>query len=154
MVTITLRKPKPEEFELLADFQVVMAKETEEKILDPETVQKGVKHMMDNPSLGFYLVADVDGEPAGMSGVTYEWSDWRNGLFWWIQDVYVIKKFRNKGVWRAIYQKIRDDAKATEGVAGVRLYHAPENHTARSVYLKVGMEDCDYKLMELDFAST
>ena len=54
------------------------------------------KNFFNKPSLGFYLIAEIGKVSAGQLMITYEWSDWRNGLFLWIQSVYVEPKFRNK----------------------------------------------------------
>ena len=84
-------------------FNINMAMETENKKLDEQTVTKGVHKVFSSPSLGYYIIVK---DPSGILGclmITYEWSDWRNGLFWWIQSVYVKKEYRRKGVFRKMY---------------------------------------------------
>jgi ribosomal protein S18 acetylase RimI-like enzyme len=83
--------------------------------------------------------------------ITYEWSDWRNGVFWWIQSVHVEKPFRRQGVFRAIYSHVENRAKATPGVCGLRLYVENSNNRGQSTYESVGMTRTSYQLFETDF---
>lgn len=125
-----------------------MAWETEGKALDGETVAHGVRAVLDDPSKGFYLVAERDGEPVGGLMVTYEWSDWRNGAFWWIQSVYVEPDARRTGVFRALFASIREQARAA-GAVGLRLYVEVENRRAQHTYASLGMAQCPYHMFEL-----
>ncbi len=127
-----------------------MARETEEKELDPTTLQNGVAAVLADDSLGFYLIAEFEGEPAGSLMVTQEWSDWRNGMFWWIQSVYVLPKFRGRRVYSALHHAVCDRARDAGGVCGVRLYVDRENEHARNVYKKMGMDVSNYDLMEIE----
>ncbi len=105
-------------------FNAAMALETEGKTLDPITLIAGVEHLLQHPDLGFYLVAKTnDDKPVGTLMITYEWSDWRNGVFWWIQSVYVEKDYRGSGVFSALYDEVRRLAKIQNPpVCGMRLY--------------------------------
>ncbi|NQV64980.1 MAG: GNAT family N-acetyltransferase, partial [SAR86 cluster bacterium] len=84
-MTTIFRRATPADVAAIAAFNQAMAQETENKTLATGTILAGVERMISDPSLGFYLVAEADGGPVGCLGITFEWSDWRNGLFWWIQ---------------------------------------------------------------------
>jgi len=127
-----------------------MAVETENKELDIEILTAGVKALLDRPEHGFYLVARQDYRPIGSLMITYEWSDWRNGLFWWIQSVYVHPEARRQGVYRQLYERVKQMAVAARDVIGYRLYVEASNHTARRVYENLGMEPTTYRLYEAE----
>ena len=136
--------------EQVARFNQAMALETENKELLWDTIYAGVQRMVASPELGFYLVsgaADAD-VISGCLGVTFEWSDWRNGLFWWIQSVYVDPTCRGQGVFSTMYDRVIQMAEAERDVIGVRLYAERENHRALSTYFKLGMLETDYRLLE------
>ena len=128
-----------------------MALETEDMALDPATVGPGVEAVLADSSLGFYLVAEIDGHPAGQLMVTYEWSDWRNGLWWWIQSVYVRPEYRRRGVYSALHRHVADEARASGGVCGLRLYVEQENTTAQQVYRSLEMYPTRYHMYEVEF---
>ena len=134
--------------ETIAAFNEAMARETEGKTLDPATIRAGVRSLLSRPSLGFYLLAGEDGTPAGQLMITYEWSDWRCGVFWWIQSVYVRPGFRGKGVYRALHERVRQMAKEAGGVCGFRLYVEKENTAAQATYRRLGMHETRYLLFE------
>ncbi|GAA0700394.1 GNAT family N-acetyltransferase [Dyella marensis] len=127
-----------------------MAWETESKRLDPEVLARGVAAVFDEPRRGFYLVAERDGEPVGCLLVTYEWSDWRCGDFFWIQSVYVTASARRGGVFRAMYEAVVARAREARAV-GVRLYVETENERAQRTYAGLGMERCHYFMYEAGF---
>lgn len=148
---IKIRKAVPQDAVTIAGFNQAMALETESKQLEEDTVQNGVARMISDNDLGFYLVALFDDEIAGCLAITREWSDWRNGLFWWIQSVYVAREFRSKGVFSSLYQYVSDLAKKEEEVCGIRLYADKENERAIRTYLRLGMIETDYRLLEEEF---
>jgi ribosomal protein S18 acetylase RimI-like enzyme len=132
----------------LVDFNQAMALETEGKRLDPEKISSGVSAVFNDASKGFYVVAENDGEIVGGLMVTYEWSDWRNGWFWWIQSVYVLPAGRGKGVYRRLYEFVKKRAEEEGGVCGFRLYVEKENERAQTVYEKLGMHRTYYLMFE------
>jgi GNAT superfamily N-acetyltransferase len=83
---------------------------------------------------------------------TYEWSDWRNGCFWWIQSVYVTRSARGQGVFRRLFEQIRTLARAEPGVCGLRLYVERDNSRAQKTYRQCGLMDPGYFVMEDDFS--
>lgn len=137
----------------LARWNRAMAMETEDKSLDPERTLRGVQGVFDDPRRGFYLVAEREGVPVGGLLVTYEWSDWRNGDFWWIQSVYVEAEARRTGVFRALYDEVIRRARAA-GAVGVRLYVERANRVAQSTYAALGMRSSDYLMFETIFGSS
>ncbi|HVY68336.1 MAG TPA: GNAT family N-acetyltransferase, partial [Verrucomicrobiae bacterium] len=135
----------------IAEFNIRLARETESKALEPERVRGGVEALINDPAKGFYFVAEADGEVAGQICVTFEWSDWRNGNFWWIQSVYVLAEQRGKGIFTALFQHVEKLARDRQDVCGLRLYVEQENHRAQQVYEKLGLGLAPYHVREIDF---
>jgi GNAT superfamily N-acetyltransferase len=131
----------------LAAWNAAMAWETEAKRLDPELLARGVAGVFDEPRRGFYLVAERDGAAVGGLLVTYEWSDWRDGDFWWIQSVYVAPGARRGGVFRLRHAEVVRRAREA-GAVGVRLYVETENQRAQATYEGLGMQRCHYFMYE------
>ncbi|MFO0546896.1 MAG: N-acetyltransferase [Polyangiaceae bacterium] len=129
-----------------------MATETEGRELDRETLRRGVGALLEDPSHGFYCVAIRQGSVVGQLMVTFEWSDWRAGQFWWIQSVYVHPEHRRTGVYRALHEHVVGRARAQGGVVGVRLYVERENTRAQRTYEALGMKRAVYDMFEIDFS--
>jgi GNAT superfamily N-acetyltransferase len=132
----------------IAEFNRRMAWETEHKTLDQRTLAKGVAAVLADPAKGFYLVADLDGESVGQLLVTPEWSDWRDGWFWWVQSVYVREDARRRGVFRGLFDEVVRLAAAAGDVVGVRLYVERDNTRAQQTYRSLGMAETGYRLYE------
>jgi GNAT superfamily N-acetyltransferase len=128
-----------------------MGRETEGILLDKSRLQKGVEGILRDPMKGFYLVAESKGEIVGQMMITREWSDWRNGYFWWIQSVYVLPSSRKKGVYRALHERIVTAGKRRKDICGIRLYVDRHNSRAQRVYKKLGMKNSNYEMFEEDF---
>ena len=135
----------------IINFNINMAMETENKKLDEQTVTQGVRKVFSSPSLGYYIIVKNTSGILGCLMITYEWSDWRNGLFWWIQSVYVKKEYRRKGVFRKMYNFIHAKAISDKKCTGIRLYVENNNFIAQKVYTNLGMVETYYKLFEEDF---
>jgi ribosomal protein S18 acetylase RimI-like enzyme len=134
--------------EAIARYNVAMAMETEHKTLDDTTVLSGVRSLMNQPGAGFYLVAENFEEVVGCLLVTFEWSDWRDGNFWWIQSVYVAPSHRRHGVFRQLYDCVMRKARKQGNVCGVRLYVERDNLTAQATYRQLGMVETAYRIFE------
>ena len=154
--TISIRQATTSDIDIIAQFNQAMALETENKTLQAETIQNGVTRMIQQPAMGFYLVAEIQTdddttEVCGCLGITYEWSDWRNGLFWWIQSVFIDQQHRRKGVFGKLYQRVTELAKEQPDACGIRLYVERENTNAQKTYHALGMIETEYNLLEVEF---
>ncbi|NKE69474.1 GNAT family N-acetyltransferase [Candidatus Manganitrophus noduliformans] len=143
-----IRPAVEEDTERLVAFNRAMAKETEGLDLPMETVSAGVAALLKQPQYGFYLVAEINGEVVGGLMVTYEWSDWRDGLFWWLQSVYVLPSQRGKGIYKRLYAAVKRRAIERGDVCGFRLYVERENRRAQETYRALGMAETHYKIYE------
>lgn len=150
---ITIGPAAPADLETIVVFNLAMARETEQRALHEQTVRRGVRAVLEDPRLGVYYVARIRGTVSGQMMITYEWSDWRNGLFWWIQSVYVTPAYRASGVYRALHRHVEALARRSPGVCGLRLYVESENTVAQQVYERLGMNRTSYRLYEMDWPS-
>lgn len=146
-MSITVRAAASGDVDRIVRYNRAMARETEDRELDPGVVRAGVEALLADPRRGTYWIAERDGEVAGQALVTTEWSDWRNAEIWWIQSVYVEPGHRRGGVYRALHRHVRERARE-EGAAGLRLYVDRGNRRARSVYAELGMEEARYVMYE------
>jgi len=144
---ITIRKATPEDASQIIDFQQKMAWETEKMHLMAETISKGVNAVFSDTSRGQYWVAEDNNIVIASLLITYEWSDWRNANVWWFQSVYVLPENRRTGIFRSMYQHIKNEAEK-ENIAGLRLYVETNNITAQNTYENLGMKSLHYKMYE------
>lgn len=152
-MSITIRAAQRGDLAALADFNVAMALETEGKTLDRATLTRGIAGVFDEPRRGFYLCAVDGGTVVGGLLVTYEWSDWRDGDWWWIQSVFVRQTHRRQGVYRALHGEVERLARAAPHVVGLRLYVENENLRAQSTYRTLGMRQSAYRMFEQPFVA-
>lgn len=145
---LTIRTATLDDAETIAGFNAAMARETEDKPLDLDTVRAGVEGLFADPARGFYLVAERDGRVVGSLMITTEWSDWRNGTFWWVQSVYIRPEARRQGIYSALYAEVKQRAQAADVVCGIRLYVERSNTVARDAYEALGMTATSYRLYE------
>ena len=136
----------------IADCNLRLARETERRQLDHATVTAGVRALLKDAAKGTYFVAESAGVPVGQLLITHEWSDWRNGNFWWIQSVYVLEPFRGAGLFRALFKQVRTRARKRKDVCGLRLYVAADNARAQQAYRRLGMDKTHYEIFETEFA--
>ena len=161
MLPLRIRAANADDAALLALWAAAMAWETEHKRLDPDTIARGIAAGLADEARARYFVAMQDaplaghetvGVPVGTLMLTREWSDWRNGDWWWIQSVYVPPEHRRRGVFAALYRHVEAQARATPGVVGLRLYVEKENAAAQRTYAALGMGDAGYAMYEQEFA--
>jgi ribosomal protein S18 acetylase RimI-like enzyme len=145
---MNLRLAGAADAETLVEFNCAMALETEGKQLLPEVIGAGVRGLLGTRDSGFYVVAEEEGKIIGALLVTKEWSDWRNGDFWWIQSVYVRPEFRRQGVYKRLYRHVQELAAKDPKVCGYRLYVERENGRAQSTYRALGMKETRYLVFE------
>jgi len=149
---ITVRDADGRDLSAIVDFNRRLALETEDKVLDVATVTAGVHRGFAHPELCRYFVAEVDGRVVGTTMVTFELTDWRNGVLWWLQSVYVEEEFRRAGVFRALYRHIADRAREDQDARGLRLYVHGDNQRAMRTYEAMGMAKAAYQLYEYDWS--
>ena len=142
-----IRKATISDADVIIDFQKKMALETENLTLVPDVISKGVRAVFSNPVCGQYWVAEDQGTIIASLLITSEWSDWRNCFVWWFQSVYVLPAWRRKGIFRAMYLTIRQEAD-NHNVAGLRLYVEVNNLKAQKTYEAMGMDGQHYRLFE------
>ncbi len=148
MSEFTIRLANKKDIDVITNFNIKMALETENKKLDYSTIFEGVNSLYHNPQYGFYIVAEKHDEILGSLMITTEWSDWRNGLFWWVQSVYVRVDARKQGIYRKMYEFVKSKAKDNPNVYGFRLYVEKDNIVAQKTYQSLGMEETSYKFFE------
>lgn len=150
---ITVRAATLDDLDLLVFGNQTMARVTEGRELDGEILRAGVRAALEDAGKARYLVAEMRGRAVGQLMLTLEWSDWRNGTFWWIQSVFVDEEVRRQGVYRALHDHVVQLAKADPAVCGVRLYVERDNAPAIATYRSLDMKTCDYDIMEIDFSA-
>jgi GNAT superfamily N-acetyltransferase len=152
-MTLIVRPAIATDVATIVRFNVALALETENRTLDPERLRKGVQAVLDDPEKGRYFIAEEHGRTVGQVLVTYEWSDWRNGSFWWLQSIYVAERSRGRGVFQELYNHLNSLARSEPDVCGLRLYVARGNVQAQQAYRNVGMADSGYLVLEVDRSS-
>ena len=154
---IAIRLAEPADLPRLVDFNAAMARETEGRELERSRLEAGTRAVFDQSERGFYVIAEQTAVPVGCLLVTREWSDWRNGWFWWIQSVYVVPDARRHGVYRAMHRWVEDRARRAgdprdgRPVVGLRLYVETHNERAMATYAALGMLPSHYRIFETDF---
>jgi GNAT superfamily N-acetyltransferase len=146
--SIHVRPARQEDVSLMVRWQMAMALETEDKPLDEAVLTRGIQRAFEDAQKGRYFIAEIEGRPAGTLMLTWEWSDWRDGWWWWIQSVFVDETFRRRGVYRALYAHVLAQAEADPEVRGIRLYVEQENSSARRTYEFLGMQHPGYVMYE------
>lgn len=146
-MTFTIRPARLIDAPTLTAFNAAMAWETERLMLDPALLAAGVLAGLADPNKARYFVAEADGRVVGQLMLTLEWSDWRNGVIWWIQSVYIEPSARRQGVFTTLYRHVEQLAKA-DGAVGLRLYVEQHNHAGQQTYTQLGMKLTEYRVME------
>ena len=146
---LSVRRATPGDLETVAEFNRLLAWESEGKRLDPAVLRRGVGKVLADPHKGFYTLAERAGEVVGQTLITYEWSDWRDGWYWWVQSVYVRADARRGGVFRTLFDHLKAEAAADPEVIGLRLYVEHDNVRGRQTYAALGMVEEPYSLFGL-----
>jgi ribosomal protein S18 acetylase RimI-like enzyme len=149
---LRIRDAQADDLAWLAESALAMAWETERKRLDADTVRAGIATGLADPAKARYFVTERGGARAGTLMLTGEWSDWRNGAWWWIQSVYVVPAHRRQGVYAALYRHVEALARETADVVGLRLYVEHENDPAQRTYHALGMRDTGYRIYEAELS--
>ena len=148
---VLIRDAARDDIPFLVECNAAMAWETEQRRLDPGVLEAGVAALFAEPARGFYLVATRARQAVGCLLVTHEWSDWRNGDWWWLQSVHVLPEARRAGVFRALHAEVERRARAAPGVVGLRLYVERDNARAQATYRALGMHEAVYRVYEQGF---
>lgn len=146
-MTITIREAHKEDISILVQNNLALAKETEALDLDENVLTEGVQQALIRNEC-HYFVALIGEQVVGQTMITYEWSDWRNGIIWWIQSVYVLPEHRKKGVFRALFKHIENLSQANSKVKALRLYVINNNDVGQKTYKSLGMSDSGYIVFE------
>ena len=150
---LTTRIGEARDATVLTQFNMAMARETEGRRLDPKTVTAGVLSLISNPAAGFYVVAEQGGDVVAALMVTYEWSDWRNRCFWWIQSVFVSPLHRRQGIFKKLFEGVKSLAQQRDDICGLRLYVEQNNAIAQATYKSLGMDETHYDMYEVEFGA-
>ena len=137
---VHIRRAKPSDIPTIIEYNLAHAKEIEGLQLNEDVLQLGVENALKRKEC-HYFVAESDGNVIGQTMITYEWSDWRNGVIWWLQSIYVKPDYRKQGVFKAIFNHIETLAKNDPQIKALRLYVMKNNRSGRSTYKKLGMND-------------
>lgn len=146
-MSLVIRQAGAQDRDRIVLFNQAMARETEGRELGRKTLVRGVEKILSDPRRGRYFVAETDGQIVGQVSVTTEWSDWRNAEVWWLQSVYVSKRHRREGVYRALHEHVRRLAKE-ESAIGLRLYVERDNAAAQATYRSMGLAESGYLMFE------
>lgn len=152
-LSLQIRAASQEDLATITAANIAMALETEHKRLDPDLARRGVQEALNRPEYARFMLAESGGRVVGQCMITYEWSDWRSALFWWIQSVYVDPEFRGRGVFKAIFEHVSELARGSGESCGLRLYVEAENKPAISTYQKLGMRPSGHIVYEIDWST-
>lgn len=145
-----IRRATVDDVNIIAEYNYNLAFETEDKKLNMEILEEGVRNLIQDENKGIYHVCEIDGKVIGQIMYTFEWSDWRNGTFLWVQSVYVNKNYRGKGVFKSLYNHIKSMCDNDDNICGIRLYVERENYIAQKTYSSLGMKECNYYMYEYE----
>lgn len=149
---LSVRIADNRDVEILTHSNIALAWETEKIKLSLPVVTKGVRTLLTTDQHGFYVVAEIKKQVVACVMVTFEWSDWRCGLFWWLQSIYVKPEFRKKGIFRKLYTFLKEKASEQQNVCGFRLYVERYNNVGQNTYNSVGMKEAGYEVYQELFA--
>lgn len=142
-----IRTATLDDLEVLVDGNLALALETEDIHLDRAVLRRGVFAVLSGRQPGSYRVVEENGRVCAQLLLTFEWSDWRAAMVWWIQSVYVWPERRRQGYYRRLYESVRAEA-VDAGAAGLRLYVEHENVRAQQTYSALGMSGERYTVYE------
>jgi len=148
MPEIIYRDAHPSDRDVIVEFQQAMARETEDLALDRDILMSGVETVFHDPTHGRYFIAEIDDRVVGSLLITYEWSDWRSGMVWWIQSVYVRPQNRRQRIYAGLYEHVKEIVESQPHVRGIRLYVDRRNVAAQQVYTRLGMNGEHYQVFE------
>jgi GNAT superfamily N-acetyltransferase len=143
-----IRAPTLTDLNFIVEAQIKMALETENIHLDRDVVLAGCKAVFNDPAKGRYWIVEDSGRVKGMCLTIPEWSDWRNGTVLWIHSVYTLPDARGQGVYKVLYNHLKELVQNSSELRGLRLYVDKRNVNAQKVYQKCGMSAEHYEMYE------
>jgi len=146
---LQIRRAEPRDQNWIVEANRQLAWESEQLRLNPERLIAGVERVLLGQAEAEYWLAVLEGQPVGQLMLTREWSDWRNGWFYWIQSVYVSAAHRQQGVFRHLLESVREIVGRRPDSIGLRLYVEEHNMQARQTYQRLGFSESGYRVMEL-----
>lgn len=147
-MVLAIRRATAADGPIIIEFNRLLARETEGKVLDPDVLAAGVAAVLADGDKGHYFLAEEEGAVLGQMLITFEWSDWRNGWMWWIQSVFVRPEARRRGAFRALFRHVHQAATDDPHVIGLRLYVERDNRAAQETYRQLGMAQTQYVVFE------
>ena len=144
---INIREANKGDLTILVQNNQALAEETEALLLDKDVLREGIEQALKREEC-HYFVAVIGEKVVGQTMITYEWSDWRNGIIWWIQSVYVLSAHRKQGIFRVLFKHIENLAKVNPQVKALRLYVMHNNNAGQDTYQSLGMNDSGYIVFE------
>lgn len=139
--------------ETIAKFNRNLAFETEGRKLNLDELVSATRHVLTQPELGTYWLAERRAELIGQLLLTREWSDWLNKEYWWINSVFVDPQHRRQGVLGTLLEHVRKRAHQAP-VAAIRLYVDKNNKKASLSYQRLGFNISDYLILESSVVKT
>lgn len=147
-----VRPARLEDLYDLVQFSLGVARESEGLDVDPDRVRDSIHAALQDPHKARYFVAEDGGRLVGSLFVTFEWSDWTGGWYWWIQGAYVVAERRGQGVFRAMYEAVQKAAAREDDVRRIRLYVEAENEAGLQTYRALGMKETGYRIFDAPVA--
>ncbi len=148
MEKIKVREASYSDAQVIVEFQIEMARESEGIELEESVLSMGIRAVFEDHTKGRYYVSEVNGIVVASLMTTYEWSDWRNGMVLWIQSVYVSPEHRKSGIFKKMYLFLKELVSGSDLYRGIRLYVDTGNTPALKVYEAIGMDGDHYKVYE------
>jgi GNAT superfamily N-acetyltransferase len=145
---VTCRLAKASDLDFLVRATMGNAWETEQLRLEDAVVRRAVKKLLADPVKGRAFVAEAGGKVVASLYVTYEWSDWHDAWYWWIQSLFVVPENRGQGVYTRLYRFVQDSARKVGGVRSIRLYVEKANENGLRAYRGHGMKEAPYLVFE------
>ena len=144
---ILVREANESDIPILINYNRALAYETESIVLDENILRLGIRKALALKDCR-YFVAELNSEIVGQSMITSEWSDWRNGVMWWIQSVYVNPDYRQRGIFQNILKYVENLVEKHPEVKGIRLYVKQDNKVGISTYESLGIKNSGYVIHE------
>ena len=146
-MNLKIREAVKSDITILAKNNQALAYETENTNLNLDIITSGVSNALNRKDC-HYFVAEINKMVVGQTLITYEWSDWRNGLIWWMQSVFVLFNFRKQGIYKKLFNHIENLARNNPKVKALRLYVVKNNQSGIKTYEALGMKDSGYIVYE------